>query len=444
MANNLKQIKKVDIDSLAFGGSGVGRIDGKVCFVPYSCPGDQLSVEIVSEKQSYQDGRISEISVPSPHRIQPECPLFGNCGGCAWQHIPYALQLRAKQKILTDALWRGAKVEESVVQPIVPSTERYGYRSRVQLKVHGTADGLKIGFFRPNSHYVEDIYDGCPLAVKPINKALASLRDVFSGYDEVGSITEIHLDCAENGVVAIIEYNGKKQEQLCRFVIQNIKRLTPLTALYLSLPKKREYLRLYGNEYLFYSLTFAGFDDNICRLSYLPGSFSQVNRSQNQALLDTVVTLMNPDTGMRLLDLYCGNGNLSLPLCRLIESVTGVEASTSSIAAARYNCKDNAIENATYISADAVGFVKKLIQSGEKYDVVMLDPPRGGAADCVPGICSLDPIKILYISCDPNTLARDCRLFMSNGYALAKSVPLDMFPQTWHLESVTLLVKKGF
>lgn len=440
----MKKVKYISIDSLAFGGNGVGRIDGKVCFVPYSCPGDQLHVEIISDKKSYQSGLIREIVKPSPDRVKPHCVLFGKCGGCAWQHVSYDLQLAAKHKILSDALWRGARVGSEAVQSIIPSAERYGYRSRVQFKLHTSNDGLKIGFFRPNSHHVEDVVDGCPLAASSINQALASLRVVFRDFADIASIEEIHIDCAENGAVALLEYSGNKQGALSGFILEHQEQLKPLTSVYIHATKSGKYVRIYGDEYLYYSLPFAGGDGTDCSLSYLPGSFSQVNRLQNKQLLNKVAEFLKPEAGLRLLDLYCGNGNFSLPLCRLLSSVTGVETSESSIDAAISNSKRNFIKNARYVCADSVDYINKLVREGEKFDVVLLDPPRAGAADVVPGLCCLSPVRIVYVSCDPNTLARDCALFALHGYDVKKSVPLDMFPQTWHLESVTLLEKNGF
>lgn len=438
----MKPVHTLSIDSLAFGGNGVGRIDGKVCFVPYSCPGDQVLVEIASEKRSYQEGRIKDILVSSAHRVTPECPLFGRCGGCSWQHVNYAQQLDSKKKILVDALWRSAKVESGVVQSVIPSCERYGYRNRVQLKLHGKGAGLKIGFFRPNSHYVEELLTGCPLANPAINQVLTSLKEVFVNCTETPLINEIQIDSAENGVVAIVEYVGNNQKLLCDYLISRMVELMPLTGVYLYLVKSKQFIRIFGDEFLFYTLITDVVEHMKFKISYVPGSFSQVNRKQNQVLLDIVLQMVTPDGNVRILDLFCGNGNFSLPLCHLVSSVFGVESYAPSVVAAKHNCEVNDIRNATYVCADSAHFLKRSVKSGATFDVVILDPPRGGAADIVCDICRLHPIKIVYVSCDPNTLARDCALFVSNGYTVKKTVPLDMFPQTWHLESVTLIEKQ--
>src|SRR6185369_10014194 len=154
---------RICIEKLAFGGNGVGRIDGKVCFVPLSCPGDELNVRIVSEKRSFLNAQTIDIITPSPQRTTPPCPLFGSCGGCSWQHIAYPHQLEAKRHILTETLWRGARVPAELVADVVPSPQQYGYRSRVQFKVYGRADRLQIGFYRHGSHFVEDAAEGCPI-----------------------------------------------------------------------------------------------------------------------------------------------------------------------------------------------------------------------------------------------------------------------------------------
>jgi 23S rRNA (uracil1939-C5)-methyltransferase len=429
------------IDSLAFGGNGVTRINGKVCFVPFSCPGDRVRLAVTSEKRSYQTARIVELLEPSPERVTPPCPVFGSCGGCSWQHIGYARQLQAKQQILADALWRGARVAGDHVMPALSSPSPFGYRSRVQLKLHATSDRLKIGFYRNNSHTVEDIPQGCPIALPAINQAMDSLRSVLSAFSDKAAIPEISINCADEGCVAVVSYSGRDQAGATRFFGERCTDLAPLTGLFLDGGRTGGLIKVFGDEALTYSLPAATLDGGKCRLAYQPGGFSQVNLDQNRAMLEVVRRMAAFQSTERLLDLYCGNGNFSLPLAAEVAEVLGVEEYAGSIAAATANMNANGIDNAEFICADAAATVRQLAARGRSFDTIVIDPPRAGAAEAVQEIGNLNPARIIYVSCDPSTLARDCSLLAHSGFHVRESVPLDMFPQTYHLESVTLLQK---
>lgn len=429
------------IDKLAFGGNGVCRINGKVCFVPFSCPGDEVRLAVTSEKRSYCVARIVELMVPSPFRVTPPCPVFGKCGGCSWQHIEYAQQLLAKQQILVETLWRGARVAGECVRPVLPSPAQYGYRSRVQFKLHGSADSMRIGFFRSNSHQVEDVGPGCAIALPVINTALAALRVVLASFPDISAIGQISIDCAEQGVIAVVTYSGRDKSAAAAFFRERRADLAPLTGVFLNTGGKA-LQKLYGDDHLTYTLPAASPEANACQLAYQPGGFSQVNRDQNRAMLELVRQLACFQGSERVLDLYCGNGNFSLPIAGEVATVTGIEEYALSIAAAEANRTLNGITNAEFICADAASGLKQLAASGRRFDTVILDPPRTGAAEAVPDLCRLNPARIIYVSCDPSTLARDCGLLAESGYHVRECVPVDMFPQTYHLESVTLLQKQ--
>jgi len=429
------------IDKLAFGGNGVCRINGKVCFVPFSCPGDEVRLEITSEKKSYSLARIVELITPSPNRVIPPCPVFGKCGGCSWQHVGYEQQLLAKQQVLADALWRGARVDGVCVSDTIASPAQYGYRSRVQFKLHSTSGGLRIGFFHGNSHLVVDVGQGCAIALPVINEALAALRKVLVSCPDISSIPQISIDSAEQGSIAIVTCNGRTEKALAEFFSKHRHELAPLTGVYLDTGRK-SLQKLYGDDRLAYTLPASSPGSPGCCLGYQPGGFSQVNRDQNRNMLEIVMRMANFQGGEQVLDLYCGNGNFSLPISGQVATVTGIEEFEGSIAAAEANRTANGITNAEFICADAASGQKQLADNGRQFDIVILDPPRSGAADAVPGICRFKPDRIIYVSCDPSTLARDCGLLAPYGYHVLESVPLDMFPQTYHLESVTLLQKQ--
>lgn len=429
------------IDTLAFGGNGVSRVNGKVCFVPFSCPGDEVRLAITSEKRSYCIARITEIVTPSPSRVTPPCPVFGTCGGCSWQHIDYPQQLQAKRQILVEALWRGARVPDECVGPALPSPDPYGYRSRVQFKVQGTAGRLRIGFYRNNSHQVEDIGSGCAIAVPVVNSTLAVLRVVLDSCPNVSSISQVSVDSAEQGVIAVITYSGRDVSAVSDYFRKRCAELQPLTGLYLQTGRK-PLLKLFGDNQLSYDLPQAAPEAPACRLTYQPGGFSQVNRPQNRVILDIVRRMACFEDTAHVLDLYCGNGNFSLPIAGEVARVTGIEEHAGSIVSAEANRAANGIGNVEFICADAVSGLKELVARGCRFDTIIIDPPRAGAAEVVTELFRLNPSRIIYVSCDPSTLARDCGLLAGSGYTVRESVPVDMFPQTYHLESVTLLQKQ--
>lgn len=434
---------RIAIERLSFGGNGVGRIDGMVCFVPFSCPGDELLVRVTTRKRSYLIADIVEILTPGPERVPPSCPLFGSCGGCSWQHVAYQRQLSEKGRIFADTFWRGARVPAERIEAVLPSPAAYGYRSRVQLKLHQRRGKLLIGFYRQGTHRVEDAPAGCPIALPVINTALGRLRQVLNAFPDAGMIPRITIDAAGQGVVAVVSYGGRDMAAAERFFLERQSALSPISGLYLQADTTAGLRKVWGDDCLAYSLADASGDAEPCLLSYRPGGFSQVNSAQNVLLLQLVRRFAALRGGEQLLDLYCGNGNFSLPLARSVAAVTGIEEYADSIAAARDNARRNGINNAEFICADAEAGVRQLADDGRCFDVVILDPPRSGAAGVVQQLGLLGPGRIIYISCDPSTLARDCGVLRESGYGVQASVPVDMFPQTYHLESVTLLMREN-
>lgn len=436
-------VPPVLIEKLAFGGSGVCRINGKVCFVPFSCPGDEVRLSITSEKRSFCTAEISELVVASPSRVVPPCPLFGRCGGCFWQHIEYPRQLAAKQQILAETFWRGARVEGDRIAPACPSADQYGYRSRVQFKLQLAAGRLQIGFFRHGTHQVADMpSEGCPVAAPLVNQVLKRLREVLGRFREIQAVTAVKVECTGHQVVTIITYTGRDRRAAERFFRENRHQLQPVTGLYLQHAASGSLLKVFGDDELFYDLPAEEQGGEPWRLGYVPGGFAQVNLSQNAALLALIRRMGHFRAEEQILDLFCGNGNFSIPISSRVARVTGVEESRISIEAAKNNCRINGIGNCEFICADASAAVRQWAGSGRRFDTVIMDPPRSGASAALADVCRLQPDNIIYVSCDPSTLARDCSLLSAGGYDAVESVPVDMFPQTFHIESVTLLRRR--
>lgn len=433
------------IDKLAFGGNGVCRIDGKVCFVPFSCPGDEVSLRITSRHKSYCTASINEIITPSLLRVVPECPIFGVCGGCSWQHISYTAQLEQKRNILAETLWRGGRVPADLVEEVVAAPSQYGYRNRFQFKVSMVAGELRIGFYRQGSHLVENAADGCPVALPVINRVLACCRAVLQSYRDAALITQLSIDAGDNGVIVIINHSGKVSAAGRRFFIDRAGDFEECTGLFLKADTSAKIESLWGSSEISYRMQQADPDQLPLRLTYPPGGFAQVHQQQNSAMLSVIRRFGTFNSTVDLLDLYCGNGNFSLPLAGDVASVVGIEGNAGSVRAADHNRELNNVANASFFCDDAASAVRRFVEQKQGFDTVLLDPPRTGAGEIVADIAGLQPDKIIYVSCDPSTLARDCGLLAERGYSVAASVPLDMFPQTFHIESVTLLCReKGY
>jgi len=430
------------IDKLSYGGSGICRIEGKVCFVPFSCPGDQVRLRMTVQKKSYSTAEIAEIQQPSPDRAEPVCQIFGLCGGCNWQHVKYQVQLEQKRQIFAEALWRGARVEGVRIGETAASALQYGYRGRVQFKVSYKGGKLCIGFYRTGSHVVEDAVNGCPIALPRVNEILSRFRSVLKNFSDLEHVEQISVDVGEQLAVAVIHYTGSSLKSIKTLLDNSSGNFGSCTGLFLQRGKDSKPEKIWGNAEIDYSMPNSNSNLEPFLLSYSPGGFAQINQSQNVAILSIIRQFADFKTTDRLLDLYCGNGNFSIPLSVDVASVLGIEGSANSIYSANHNKVRNKVSNLDFICADVKNALERLVLDNQSFDVVLLDPPRNGAGDVVSDITRLNPSKIIYVSCDPSTLARDCGQFDTHGYQVFESIPLDMFPQTFHLESVTLLIKK--
>lgn len=432
--------EELTIESLAYGGAGVGRIDGKVCFVPLSAPGDKLRIRITKQKQAYSEGLIEEIHVTGKCRIQPRCPIFGQCGGCQWQHIDYPVQSAAKAEILAETLFRIARVDRAAIQNVIPSEHPFAYRSRVQIKMRCIRGQLVYGFYRHGSHWVVDLPEtGCMLASEKINRAVAEIRTVFAQIPSAEHIPQIDLMSAESGkLTAVIHFLRHETKNLIAFLKAHVAEMPSVTGLFLQTGRKNTLFHVYGDE----AIDYLSNDNDPSEMRVSRGGFSQVNFSQNRRMIDKVLALLEIQQSHRVLDLYCGNGNFSLPCALHAAHVTGIEEFRGSIDDAEYNAKSWKLENLRFICSDVQKGLEGLVHSGERFDLIILDPPRTGARDIMHLIGAIGASKIVYVSCDPVTLARDIASLQKQGYVCKEAYPIDMFPQTYHLESVVILIKQ--
>lgn len=419
------------IDSLAFGGNGVGRLDGKAVFVPLTAPGDRVRCRIVRDKGRWAEGELLEIMQPAVGRCQPCCPVFGRCGGCQWQHLPYADQCQWKERIFHDLLLRQAKAEVGVLRPLVVAPRPFGYRSRVQFKCRLGRDGLVIGFYRRGSHYVENI-ESCPLAPQAINQLIFPLRRTLELSGAADRVPQVDVAVDDlGGCRAVVHCLVGDNEKLRRGLTELGAQFG--IAVYLQCGRKESLTELQGPE----ELTILC-DEPPLTLGYGPGGFAQVNLEQNRALVTAVLSAARLNGSEQILDLFCGMGNFSLPLARRCRNVTGVEDYAPAIARAARNAVRNGLNNCTFLARSAAGALSQLAVN-VPFDLVLLDPPREGAYEVSRELLSVRPRQVLYVSCDPTTLCRDLTPLLHNGYRLVSSQPFDFFPQTHHVESLTVL-----
>jgi 23S rRNA (uracil1939-C5)-methyltransferase len=374
----------VTVDSLSHGGSGVCRQNEFVIFVPNTCPGDKVRVRIINVKKNYAEADLLEVIEPSPKRIIPPCPVFGECGGCQWQHVEYPEQLKQKQLIVEHALSRIGKEEQVKILPIIASADQFHYRNRAQFR----SEGPTVGFYKKGTHQIVE-FQKCLIVEEDINLELTKIKKELEGKENFHS-TKFEVYKTENGGLI------------------------------------RSLNRAHGEEM----------------------GFSQVNTAQNikmqkyiNSLLGVPEKIDNDNVGEKgnLLDLYCGNGNFSFALNDLGWRIYGIDASRQAITTARKRANPS-----TFFSVSDVSWeVKKLAEKSRKFEAILLDPPRIGAADHLwPNLVKLNAEKIIYVSCNPATFARDwARVKAKSQYRLESIQPFDMFPQTFHVELVALARK---
>jgi 23S rRNA (uracil1939-C5)-methyltransferase len=401
------EVKTTDI---AHGGDAVARYEGKVLFVPYALPGEELLVELIEEKSRYGRARLKEVVTASPQRVEPRCPHFGTCGGCDWQHIAHGTQLHFREEILRSQLKRVGHLADVLVRPTLRMRDPWNYRNRVQL--HLDEDG-QLGFLAPRQHHVVPIRE-CHV-MHPL------LAEVFSA---------LEIDFPELKGVSI-RAGVTTGEQL--LILETVGETAP--ALEADVPVSCVLLLEDGTP-----VTYVGHNyitENAAGRSFRISStsFFQVNTAQLEHLVKTVQQYLSPQGNEALLDVYCGVGVLGLSLADAVSTVVGIDESEAAIADAWFNSQD--LENVQYIQGRTEEILPSLDQQA---DAVILDPPRQGCHEkALAALLNLAPRKVVYVSCDPATLARDLGRLVQGGYELVEIQPLDMFPQTCHIEAVALL-----
>ncbi|MDW7774343.1 MAG: 23S rRNA (uracil(1939)-C(5))-methyltransferase RlmD [Desulfobulbaceae bacterium] len=432
---------RIRIEKIVTGGFGLARLpDGLVVLTRYVIPGETVLVREVARHRGYIEALPVEIIDSPQNRAAPPCPYFTACGGCDFQHIEISSQHHIKTEMIRESLQRaGVAADNSVVHPLLPSPLPYGYRFRIRLQAGPEG---QLGFFRTGSNDLVPV-SRCLLATDPINRALRELRssDTFSKI--AADISEIELlqNPADNRVVAVLHLHRKAKAKTSQFsafavTLETISDLVIKKGKKISSPVPGASPVLLQQD----------FDSSICgrsfSLSWSPGCFFQVNVPHNRNLIAQVCReYVRTGRGRTVLDLYCGMGNFSIPIALCGAEVTGIEHNPESIKWSVFNARQAGLDRCSFLADDVGRRLQDFLSRSQGFEVILVDPPRQGLGKHTPLLAALKPETIIYVSCDPATLARDLAALTKSGYRISSLTPVDMFPQTHHIESVALLEK---
>ena len=444
---------ELDITGYTTEGSGVGHYRDIAIFVPLAASGDKLGVKILKTAKTYAFGKIDKILVASKDRIPVDCAQFSQCGGCVYRHISYAAELHAKQQRVQDALERIGGFHDVVLNPIVGAEHPDNYRNKAQIPIGRAGGEISMGFFASHSHRIIQCSE-CLLQPQAFTVAMNAFQewagqsgeDVYDEETGKGRLRHLYLRQAgatgEIMVCIVVNGNGVHFEPQ---LVEILQRDVPgLKSVIINVNREKNNVVLgkkcrtvWGSD----SIT-----DTLCGLKFniSPMSFYQINRDQAERLY----TLAGEYAGLTgtetLLDLYCGTGTIGLSMAKKAGHVIGVELVEQAVEDAKKNAELNGIENAEFLCMDAAKAASMLSNRGMKPEVIVIDPPRKGCeVALIETVAKMAPKRVVYISCDPATLARDLKLFSAKGYQPQVITPVDMFPRTAHTEVVVLLERKS-
>lgn len=425
-----RQAITVTIESLDPFGQGVAHHNGKALFVNGALPGEQVEVTLSEDKRQFSRGKVKRILQPSTERVTPRCPHFSRCGGCQQQHATPALQQHSKAVALTRLLSREAG-QAITVDNIIADTP-WGYRRRARLSLNATGKQvpLEMGFREEGSNTLVDIQQ-CPVLRPELEALLAPLRDCLTQLQAVKRLGHVELVLADNGPLLVLRHlaplSAADRQKLEQFSHQH------QVALWLAPDSER--VEQISGEQPCYSV--AGVS-----LNFSPRDFIQVNAGVNEQMVEQALVWLDLQPDDRVLDLFCGMGNFTLPMAKRARQVTGVEGVEALVTMARYNASQNCLANIQVFHENLEEDVTCQPWAAEGFTKVLLDPARAGAPGVMQQIVRLMPQRVVYVSCNPATLARDSQTLLQAGYQLERVAMLDMFPHTSHLESMVLFSRK--
>ncbi|MFC4312140.1 23S rRNA (uracil(1939)-C(5))-methyltransferase RlmD [Steroidobacter flavus] len=430
-----RQPEIAKIDDLSHEGRGVAHVDGKTVFIDDALPGEVVEWQRLKRGRNFDEGRLLKVIEPSPDRVEPRCAHFGMCGGCVLQHLSGEQQLQFKQKQLMDSLTRIGKVTpEAVLPPLQAGSWNYRRRARLAARWVPKKGRTIVGFRERSTPYITNI-ERCEVLQAPLDRLIVPLSELVTALSIRNRVPQIEVAVADNAVALVVRVleplTEADQELLRRFSREHSVQM------FLQPGGYETVAPMDPVEPLEYRLP--AFD---LTLQFLPTDFIQVNSPLNLQMIDRAVELLALEPDDRVLDLFCGLGNFSLPLARRAGQVVGVEGEASLVARARDNAARNGLGNAQFFTANLADESLGSAAWTGKFDKVLLDPPRAGAKEVLPVVAKSGADTVLYISCHPGSLARDAGILVhEHGYKLRAAGVMDMFPHTAHVESAALFVK---
>ncbi|WP_222888719.1 23S rRNA (uracil(1939)-C(5))-methyltransferase RlmD [Enterobacter sp. C2] len=419
-----REIITVTVNDLDPFGQGVARHNGKALFIPGLLPGERGEVTLTEDKRQFARGAVKRRLNDSPDRETPPCPHFGVCGGCQQQHASVALQQRSKSHAL-------ARLMKHEVDDII-AAEPWGYRRRARLSLNyqPKTQTLEMGFRKASASEIVNVVR-CPVLAPRLEAAIPSLRECLQSLEAVRHLGHVELVLADNGPLMVLRHTtplpAADREKLERFSHSH--------GVALFLAPESAILEQVSGELPWYT------SDGL-RLTFSPRDFIQVNDKVNQQMVDRALAWLDIQPDDRVLDLFCGMGNFTLPLAKRAASVVGVEGVAALVAKAQENAQQNGLQNVTFFHENLEDDVTKQPWAQHGFTKVLLDPARAGAAGVMQHVLKLSPKKVVYVSCNPATLARDSEALLNAGYTMSHLAMLDMFPHTGHLESMVLFEHK--
>lgn len=443
------EIIDLEITGLTNEGCGIGKYDGIVVFVPFTAVNDKLKVRVVKVNKSHCYGKIEEIIVPSPDRIVPDCKVFGKCGGCDFRHITYEAELKAKEQFIRDAFTRIGGLNPEFL-PVIGNTMQNGYRNKAQYPVGKSDNGETVcGFFANHSHRIVPC-ESCLLEPPVFGEIKSFILETakeykISAYNEAEHSGVLRHICIRKGhyssEICVTLVVRRNVPQLKALAFELRKKFPEITSITVNINKDKTNV-IYGKEE---KILFGGasITDRMCGKTFSVSSLSfyQVNTPMAEVLYEKAAELAQPD-GKTVIDLYCGAGTIGLTMADRAKSVIGVEIVESSVANANENARLNNSENVRFICGDAGQATDILVKEGIRADVVIVDPARKGCDErTLSNIIKFNPSKIVMVSCNAVTAARDCKYLEEHGYKCISVQGVDLFSRTRHVECVVNLEK---
>ena len=429
-------IATAQVTRLSHDGRGIAHINGKITFIDGALPDEAVSFSYTSRKSRYDEGRVVEVLTPSLMRVEPGCKHYSICGGCSMQHMQAAAQIELKQQVLLQQLAHFGGIEpEEVLPPLVGPEWGYRRKARLGVKYVARKDKVLVGFREKDGRYLADI-ERCEVLHPKVGTRLVELQQLIFQLDARQTIPQIEVAMGDDE---------------CALVFRHMAALSESDLALLTAFGQQHQLQIFlqpaGNdsihplwpaqpEPLSYALP-----DFMLQLHFKPSDFTQVNVDINRRLVSYALELLAPAATDRILDLFCGLGNFTLPLARYCKEVTGVEGEQEMVRRGQENAALNGIENATFHAANLAEDFSAAAWARQGFDKILLDPPRTGALAVTQYLPVCGASRIVYVSCNPATLARDAAILVTQGYRLAKVGVMDMFPHTRHVESIAVFEK---